>query len=33
MTSSNGSHEHCVTFCHYNCSDLKEEYTITKGNG
>ena len=33
MTSSNVNHEHCVTFSHYNCSDIKEEHTVTKGNG
>jgi hypothetical protein len=33
MTSSNGDCEHCVTFSHYNCSDVKEEYIVTKGNG
>jgi len=32
MTSSSGSREHCVTISHYNCSDIKEEYTVTKGN-
>jgi len=33
MTSSNGNHEHCVTCSRHNCSDIKEEYTVTKGNG
>jgi len=32
MTSSNGNLEHCVTLIHYNSSDIKKEYTATKGN-
>jgi hypothetical protein len=33
MTNNSDNCEHCVKFSHHNCSDLKEEYIVTKGNG